>query len=75
MDFEVLLLGFLILITIIIITFMIDNYIRGLKEKDIYAMSLKNLDNQLQTGNISEKTYRELRLNLDEKYFDRIRNK
>ena len=53
---------------------MIDNYIRGLKEKDIYAMSLKNLDNQLQNRNISEKTYRELRLNLDEKYFDRIKN-
>ena len=40
MDFDMLLIGFLILITIIIVTIMIDNYLRSLKEKDIYAMSL-----------------------------------
>jgi hypothetical protein len=75
MDFEILLLGFLILITIIIVALMMDNYLRGLKEREIYEMSLKNLENQLQNGNISEKTYKELRINLDERYFDRIRKK
>ena len=75
MDFDMLLIGFLILITVIIITVMIDNYLRSLKDKEIYAMSLANLENQLQSGTISEKTYKEIRINLDERYFERLKNK
>ena len=75
MEFGILLLGLLILITIIIVSLIMDNFLRGLKEREIYEMSLKNLENQLQAGNISEKTYKELRINLDERYFDRIRKK
>lgn len=75
MDFDMLLIGFLILITVIIVTVMIDNYLRSLKDKEIYALSLANLENQLKSGAISEKTYKEIRINLDERYFERLKNK
>lgn len=75
MDFDMLLIGFLILITVIIVTVMIDNYLRSLKDKEIYALSLENLENQLKSGAISEKTYKEIRINLDERYFERLKNK
>jgi hypothetical protein len=49
--------------------------LRSLKDKEIYALSLSNLENQLKSGAISEKTYKEIRLNLDERYFERLKNK
>jgi len=76
MSFETLILGSFVLIIVFIIALMIDNYMRGLRENERYEISLKNLENQLQTGKISEKTYKELRLDLEERFYKTIeRNK
>jgi len=75
MSFETLILGSFVLIVIFIIALMIDNYMRGLREKERYEISLQNLENQLQTGKISEKTYKELRLDLEEKFYKTIERK
>jgi uncharacterized membrane protein YhiD involved in acid resistance len=69
MDFGIFLLAFIALIVIVIVSNMADNYMRWLREKERYIISLQNLENQLQTGNITEKTYKELRMDLEEKHY------